>query len=212
MPRPRPGASRKAPQSRTKRMADLYATGATLEEVGNEFGLTRERVRQVLVQGGYDLAKLRAKASRIRWKRILDEEVPAIRSKLASGLTPAEVAGVLDVPLEVVRRVDATNSDYARQRKALRVKSASAKYTDDEVLECLRSANQALGGVLAAAAYTDFARGRTFTDGRPWPTHQTAHLRFGSWRRALREAGLPANPSSPIAGRRLFNEGHCIDA
>jgi hypothetical protein len=49
-------------------------------------------------------------------------------------------------------------------------------------------------------------------DGRSWPSHQTAFLRFGSWKAALEHAGLPANPSTPIAGRLLFTDGHCIDA
>jgi hypothetical protein len=80
------------------------------------------------------------------------------------------------------------------------------------VLNCLREANAALGGVLTTAAYDAYARGRTLADGRPFPTHQTEHLRFGSWREALERAGLPANASSPIAGRLLFTDGHCIDA
>lgn len=38
--------------SREKRMAELYRSGKTLEDIGDEFNLTRERVRQLLVKQG----------------------------------------------------------------------------------------------------------------------------------------------------------------
>jgi hypothetical protein len=86
------------------------------------------------------------------------------------------------------------------------------KYSDEELLQLLREANEAIGGVLTTGAYNDFAKGRSFADGRPWPTQQTHFHRFGSWRKALRAAGLEANPSSAIAGQRLFDVNQCIDA
>ncbi len=89
---------------------------------------------------------------------------------------------------------------------------AKKKYSDEELVACLREASKAIGGVLSAAAYTRFAKTRSFPDGRPWPTHQTHFHRFGSWRQALQAADLRANPSSPIAGQRLFEVGHCVDA
>src|SRR5207237_6832228 len=86
------------------------------------------------------------------------------------------------------------------------------RYSEADILACLREASERLGGVLTTAAYTEFARGRHLPDGREWPTHQTAFKRFGSWRAALAAAGLHANPSSPIAGHRIFEQAHCIDA
>ena len=97
-------------------------------------------------------------------------------------------------------------------RTGRRAAWAKKKYSNEELIECLREASAILGGVLSAAAYTRLAKTRAFPDGRPWPTHQTHFHRFGSWRNALEAAGLRANPSSAIAGRRLFEVGHCIDA
>jgi hypothetical protein len=91
-------------------------------------------------------------------------------------------------------------------------KAARKKYSRDELISFLQIASKALGGVLSAQAYTDYARSRRTSDGRPWPTHQTHALRFGSWRAAVIAAGLTANPPSPIAGQTIFEEGHCIDA
>ena len=199
-------------RGRAGRMADAYVAGATLQDIGEEHSVSRERVRQILRDGGYDLAELRMKARAARRRRIRREQGPAIREMLGLGHTPSEVAAALDVPRDVVTFIDASDPSYSRKRKVARGKAYALKYTEEDVLSCLREANAALGGILTTAAYDSYAREQTFADGRPWPTHQTAHLRFGSWRAALERAGLPANASSPIAGRRLFTDGHCIDA
>jgi Homing endonuclease associated repeat/Sigma-70, region 4 len=212
---PRTQAKRRkspGPPARVERMAGAYAAGATLQAIGDEYSLSRERVRQILRDAGYDLDALKAKARTARRRRISREHGPAIREMLSSGRSPSEVAGALGVALDLVKRIDASDPSYARARRVVRRKAYSLKYMDDELLDCLREANSALGGILTTAAYDEYARGRTLGDGRPWPTHQTAFLRFGSWRSALEQAGLPANAPSPIAGRRLFSEGHCIDA
>lgn len=210
----RPGRSRMkgAAHKPAKRMADAYIAGATLREIAEGHLLSHERVRQILQAAGYDMNELKAKARTARRRRLRREHGDAIREMLAAGQTPSEVAAAVDVPVDLVKRIDASDPSYARTRKVVRRKTSTVKYTDDDVLDCLREANRVLGGILTTAAYDDYARGRTLPDGRLWPTHQTAFLRFGSWRSALERAGLPANASSPIAGRRLFTEGHCIDA
>lgn len=86
------------------------------------------------------------------------------------------------------------------------------RYASDELLLLLREASERLGGVLTAAMYDEHARVRRLPDGRRWPLHQTVRQRFGSWRKALEQAGLVANPSSAMAGRLLFEEAHCVDA
>ncbi len=107
------------------------------------------------------------------------------------------------------------NDDPGRSRLAAfgrMGKRAKPKYSDEEIIECLRTASVELGGVLTAAEYTSFAKQRKFPDGRPWPGHQTPFHRFGSWRAALQRAGLEANPPSAIAGQRIFTRERCIDA
>lgn len=111
--------------------------------------------------------------------------------------------------------IPAAQSEQTRQRKSRtgrRHAWAKKKFTDGELISCLQGASQVVGGVLSTTAYAHFAKTRRFPDGRQWPTHQTHFHRFGSWRNALRAAGLRANPSSAIAGQRLFEVGHCIDA
>lgn len=198
-------------RQRADRMAALYATGATLDEVGREFNLTRERIRQILVKHGNDMDRLKQESMRARRARVTNENESAIRELLAAGHSPSTVAGTLRVPLRAVQEIDLGQPELARARR-LRPSKGSPVYADEELLECLRIANGELGGVMTSVEYNELGSGRRLADGRAWPGRQTAMSRFGSWRRALEAAGLPANPSSPMAGRRLFDKAHCIDA
>lgn len=156
-----------------------YDNGASLREVGEEFGLTGERVRQLFARNGLKTrSRLEAKA-----------HLKAARE------------AALQAEREEMRKRRRTSADWIEK-----------KYSDVELLQILRDASDAIGGVLTTSGYDQFAKGRSFIDGRPWPTHQTPFNRFGSWRKALLAAGLAANPSSPIAGQRIFDPNHCIDA
>lgn len=159
---------------RVPEMFTKYAAGASLVEVGNEYGISRERVRQLFREAGLST---RSRA-----------ETAAIRGKPKPAAKPR------------------------RSRVGLHPEWARKRYSDGDLIGCLQMAGETVGGVLSARSYDGFARGRVFADGRRWPTHQTAANRFGSWREALKAAGLRANPSSPIAGQRIFDRGHCIDA
>ncbi len=155
---------------RAAQMADVYVAGATLQDIGDEYSLSRERVRQILCEAGYDLDELKAEAKRARRRRIRREHGPAIREALTLGQTPSEVAAALGVPVDLVKRIDGSDPSYARKRKVVRRKTYAVKYTEDDVLSCLRQANAALGGVLTTAAYDNYARGRSLAGGRLWPT------------------------------------------
>jgi transposase len=200
-------AAKQDAEERAREMHAEYQKGSTLEEVGAQFGVTRERVRQLFRQFDLPVRSVRESAAlqrELQWARA-DEVVEAfmeLRDELA-------VAKRLDMPQSVVQAIVRERVSAGERRKATR---HAKRYAEQELINCLKEARSQLGGVLTAAGYSEFARGRTFADGRPWPTHQTQALRFGSWRKALRVAGLRANKSSPIAGQRLFEVGHCLDA
>lgn len=196
---------------RDRAMYAFYAGGATLQEVGDRFGVSRERVRQVFRQRGWttrsikDVAALQRAAEHALAPKIIElyEQVDDVR----------EIARRLDVSQTTVRDVIKA-ARRARPASESRRKHGNPQkvYSDEDLLMCLRTASQALGGVLTTSAYGEFIKGRFLDDGRPWPTHQAVQLRFGSWRAALVAAGLRANPSSPIAGQRIFEVAHCVDA
>lgn len=200
-------ASRVGEKSGTERaseMHQMYADGATLEEVGRRYGMTRERVRQVFRAAGLpniSLADRRRREIQRRTDEILRafDELKDLRA----------VAKSLDMPIAVVEEVLRRELPAGRLRKPTK---HGKKYSDEELVWMLREVSSELGGVLSKDAFEACARGRRLQDGRPWPTAQTHMLRFGSWRRSLEAAGLRANPSSPISGQVLFDEPQCIDA
>jgi hypothetical protein len=163
---------------RVEQMYAMYRGGASLRAVGEQFGISGERVRQLFGAAGLET----------RSRTEVEEILRAEREKRAG---PGE-----ETPTRIRRPAEWVEK----------------KYSDAELLEILRTTSSELGGILTAHRYDEFAIGRTFADRRPWPSHQTHFLRFGSWRGALLTAGLPANPSSPISGQRIFGLGQCVDA
>lgn len=197
---------------RARQMHELYETGWTLEQVAQEFGVSRERVRQILRQFGYETRSV-GESSAMKRDQLRAQHGPRIRELLAEGLTTAEAADRLSVTEPFVKAYLADDPELNRHRRAYRNRRAEKpRYSDEELIELLRNASQELGGVLTAAGYTALSRMRKLPDGRPWPTHQTHALRFGTWVAALDRAGLQANKSSPIAGMTIFDRAHCIDA
>lgn len=198
---------------RVLEMRKLYDAGGNLGEVAERFGITRERVRQLFRAHGLPTRSI-AEAAALRRERLVNEHREQIFELIDAGVAPNEIAERLGISPQLVR--DALRDDPSRRRVAAFRRTAKTrpkpKYSDEEIIECLRTASVELGGVLTTAEYTNYARARRFPDGRPWPLHQTPFLRFGSWRDALQRAGLEANPPSAIAGQRLFTREHCIDA
>ena len=193
---------------RAQTMDEMYQLGATLQEVGTAFGVTRERVRQILNEAGFGTDRAeRAVAIRERRQR---EHVAAVLEAFRRSSDARQVARELELPYELVNDILCEHVPTGERRAHW--KKPKPKYSDEELIEFLQIASRTLGGVLTTAAYTSFARARKTSDGRNWPTHQTHFNRFGSWRLALEAAGLAANPASAIAGQTLFQVEHCVDA
>lgn len=195
-------------------MFERYNEGHTLDEVGQEYGLTRERVRQVLVAAGYqtrtkgELRDLRIAVDDERAPEVLAmfrEEGDIDRVAARVGLTTGRVRDLLS-------RHEPDRRAFRRAREG-----AWARYSDQEVMDSIRAAatevaNRNGGQVLTGHAYERIRKERTLPDGRPWPSMQTAAIRFGSWRATLEKLGLRANRSSGAAGRQRFSRDDCIEA
>lgn len=198
---------------RASLMARRYSGGATLSQIGAEFGVSRERVRQILKESGLGSKRLKTRALEARRERSADARATQIARRYLAG-TPidglrAEFRISRPALLQILTQKGFHLSPLARTRTR---KATPPRYQTRELIKCLVTASNAIGGVLTTAAYTAFAATRKFSDGRRWPTHQTMLLRFGSWRAGLEAAGLATNASSPILGNVLFDKAHCIDA
>jgi|DEB0MinimDraft_3_1074331.scaffolds.fasta_scaffold33092_4 DNA-binding CsgD family transcriptional regulator len=111
---------------RYKNMYSLYCEGFTYEQIGRRYGISKERVRQVLLRGAspeeaehlqFLLRKRRLGAS---------EQAPQILKLLAEGRTQKQVAETVGVSVFAVKRV-------AKKAQVEAWKEAAAKLAAGEV-------------------------------------------------------------------------------
>ena len=191
-------------------MARLARLGLTLQEIGEQTGVSRERVRQVLAKNWPELARQRKiAAARSRVRRNERLSVAAQRNRwdaLNQELRQAgiEVADVTDF-LRKTRLVDKTAAHFrigadavkdlyhlsgSRFLLAEQPVPSAARFEDRDLIRYLRLAADELGvTTLTVSAYNDFAARQKLTT-EVWPTSQTVFKCFGSWRDGCDAAGL----------------------
>jgi hypothetical protein len=193
---------------RTRSMYEMYATGATLEEVGARFGITRERVRQVFREAGISTRSLQQTYA-LRREQLIEAKTDQIRSAFLISGDMAAISRSLKVPHSVVR--DVVRAYWPLPVRRRRTPS-KRKYETAEILALLQEANQAVEGRLAESAYRRYSSGRRMSDGRSWPSPHTILARFGSWRRAQQAAGIEVARPMPNRMKPKFSEEDCLVA
>lgn len=164
--------------------------GLTLDEIGAEFGVTRERVRQLLKKHGGptagEIRELRAAEARSA-QRAHEEAVAAEIRKTLDGRGPMTVA-----EMAVATGVDAGElSRYWPQDLAhLRLWGAGqgeSRWSDEDICEALRQAS-AYEFPLTTSAYSELLRVGQIEG----PSVPRIGQRFGSWTAACAAAGVVA--------------------
>lgn len=194
---------------RAREMYDLYTTGATLGQVGDRFGLTAERVRQIFLEADLHIRSL-AETHALRHERLIREKGDDIATAFAACQDTNEVARQLDVPQSLVKEI--VNSRLPAHKRHRPRKPTPPKYPTDEMMAFLREAATTANGQLSLGEYRRYAEDRRTSDGRTWPSIHTYISRFGSWRKALKQAGLPVNRHAPEGPKPRFSEEDCIEA
>lgn len=176
------------PPPRVIAMMELRRSGRTLDEIGKQFGLTRERVRQLLRKhGGPDSASVRqAQIERVQSQEQADvmSVSTAIRDLLGD-MTPRSVA-------EVATRIGIESVEVARcwpeDLGHLRLWGASAaenRWSDQEIMDALRAA-AVYEYPLTANAYSALLAVGQITG----PSVPRIGQRYGSWTGACEAAGV----------------------
>lgn len=194
---------------RDVQVLSLYDGGATLAQIGRALGVTRERARQLVDE----LACAGVIVKRSREERLHEAAFPA-RADEVEGLFLAlrddcAVADRTGIDKALVRRfIDehVPDADVLRHKP----KTRHERYSDEELVHCLKTAAGELPTPMGYEAYTAFSRGRMLDQQRPWPGPQGMILRFGCWRSALTRAGLPTHPSAGPDAR--FELADAVDA
>lgn len=193
-------------------MYDLYKNGATLEEIGRSYGVTRERVRQIFVAFGLP-TRSHSEAGANRRQAADGPLLRELEVLLAQGGQVYEIQTKLGVSRErLVRLTRKLVPDEVHRRLLMGYNSPGPRYSDEEMLLCLKIAAGTNEKPLTSDDYDQAARSRWMPDGRSWPLAQTIARRFGSWSSALEAGGISANPPSPAALYPAFNVDMCVAA
>lgn len=164
-------------RARDLELAALYQGGATLQEIGDAVGLTRERVRQRIsrVRRPSELRSRSSKIDPLKLLQVYDE------SKTV-GQIAREVGAKYYTTYWMLRRMHLPTR-----------KHKGPMYSDDDLLKRLRNLATSLGRTPTVADLTTAAG---------ISSQSTYHTRFGSYSYACRLAGLtPRNPGRPLSGK-----------
>lgn len=150
-------------------MISLVSGGESLEQIGKRFGLSRERVRQLVARHGVRSQNWN-KADPLAICRAADE---------AHFL--AEAAEIANASEETVRRVLVALGKWEEAKKRWGMRQGNKRdWTNEELLECLRAEATLLGET----------PGQIYLSNRS-PSSTTYAKYFGTLTEALRQAGLP---------------------
>jgi len=153
-------------------LQQLYLEGRTLEEIGAQLKVTRERARQLLEDVGLNVAG-RSKR-RIVW--LIDTQGALVRTTFCQLRNDRRVAEALRLkPVEVKGVVDelVPNAGVLRRRP----QAPQPHYADGELIASLTAAAAELPSPLSHDGYNAWAGQNPMPDGRPRPSHQTMGLR-----------------------------------
>lgn len=209
----------------------LARSGLTLDEIGAEVGVSRERVRQVLNLHAPEVAAARKVLAARRRKHLAAQQRHAQAADrlhrlseelLARGTDPTQVLDDLQrtrIPsataerhgisrTEVLALYDASGFDFPFARRPT---TSDVRFDHEACISYLRLAAQELGvDSLSAAAYEDFAARQTLTP-EAWPSAQTIAKRFETWSEATEAAGLERTGRRGREYTQRFPAARCRD-
>lgn len=192
--------TKKPVMSRDETMAAMYVVGKTLQEIGDMYGVTRERVRQVLSKQDVSRRKPRDQA---RW--IHDASVEANRGIILRSFQETrnvkETIAILsgDVPARVVREVLTS----VAHTQILTRKNPTKDFSDDQIVAAIIKAEGL--GFTSVVSYGKWRQGEA-KKGRRVPSVATITVRYGSWSLARRYAGAQVITERVSSSCRVFTD------
>lgn len=189
---------------RAEEMSSRYATGETLESIAVDFGLTRERVRQIVRDHG-QVSAADARAAR---RAEVVEQRDALRRRAAAAVRqrPGLSAGQLADLLGVTAGELSAALDRDTRARLVREKHAKPQWSDEDILDCLRQA-AALhpGKPLTGHRY---GKVKKVVGG---PTQVRILQRFGTWLAACEAAGVRGGTAPRRRYERAWTESELLD-
>jgi hypothetical protein len=174
---------KKSAMSRDETMAAMYVAGKTLQEIGDAYGVTRERVRQVLSQQDVSRRKPLDQARRAHDASVESNRETILRLFQKTRNVKETVALLSGgIPARVVREV----LEPVAHTQVLTRKGSEKDFSNDQITEAILEAEQL--GFTSVISYGTWREAQA-KKGRRVPSVATITVRYGSWSSARRRAG-----------------------
>lgn len=183
-------------------MVAMAKSGMTYEEIGGTFGVTRERVRQVLKKAGITGSTTRgaraaAKAATLEADR--ERILEWAKGNPGLGARDAEEALSLKEGRVAEALGSSVNRVFVRQKP-----NACLRYTDEDIVRALREAAFIQGDPMSKVAYDEYV------EAFGGPSGVLVAKRFGTWKKACQAAGLGVSTLPGNCNRR-WGQGQLVD-
>ena len=198
------------PHQRAREMAALRQQGLSLDEVARRYGVSRERVRQILQVHGGPARREVISARHRRAEEQLTAHADELLALWRGGAQLRHAAVALGLPLTACRAAItrlATERDCVQRRASL----ASSRvivttYSDADIIRAVRGLAAGLQRVPSAADYAPVGREPGY------PSLATVINRMDGWSNAVRAAGLTEVATPERARARRWTEEACWTA
>lgn len=187
----------------------LRERGFSLDEIAERYGVSRERVRQILRAHGAPDPELVADARRRRTEQLAEDRVDELLALWRSGAQTASAASSLGLQAAACKSTIArfaTDVDRAARKASMAGSRGSQTYSERDILVALRAVAAGLARVPSAKEYALLARGLEL------PSLPTVLNRMGGWTRAVTAAGLQPQPAKRNARHRRWTQSACLQA
>jgi hypothetical protein len=195
---------------RVREMASLREQGWSLDEIALRYGVSRERVRQILHAHGGPGPQEIAEARRRRAEQQAEARIDELLALWRAGEGTGSAAGKLGLQAVACRSTIerfATEVDRAARRANMAGGRGARTWSDRDIILALTSVCERLERIPSAKEYSALARDLRY------PSLATILNRMGGWSIAVAAAGLrPAPPASSRARTRRWNDDACWDA
>ena len=196
-------------QQRMRQMRTLREQGFSLDEIALRFGVSRERVRQILRAFGAPDPELVANARRRRAAQLAEQRVDELLALWRAGHEPRRAATALGLQAAACRSTIArfaTDVDKAARRASLSGARGAPTYSERDIIVALRAVAAGLGRVPSAKEYALLARGLEL------PSLPTVLNRMGGWSSAVQAAGMTPVAAHTSSRTRRWTDSACWDA
>jgi len=194
---------------RVRQMQALRQQGWNLDEIALRFGVSRERVRQILRAHGGPAPQDIADARRRRAEEQAEQRIDELLALWRTGEQPRSAADKLGLQAAACRStIDrfATDVDRAARKASMAGARRIQLYSDRDIIVALTSVAARVGRVPSAKEYAAHARTLNY------PSLPTVLNRMGGWTHALRAAGMQPLTAPARRRKRRWTEESCWEA